>query len=86
VQHAITTIYLDSDMDRETEECFLLNQDTRLLPIKNVPPLVLFMSSTLPTQFASVYVVRVKYLPLEYHKSKSKVLFRYLNILFTHCT
>jgi hypothetical protein len=86
VQHVVAAIYLAYVVDRETEDCFLLNQDTRLFPRKNAPPLVLFLSSTLPSQSASVYVVRVKYSPLEYHKPKSKVPFRYLNILFTACT
>jgi hypothetical protein len=75
-----------SVVDRETEDCFLLNQDTRLFPERMLLHLYFFLSSTLPAQSASVYVVRVKYSPLEYHKPKSKVPFRYLNILFTACT
>jgi hypothetical protein len=86
VQHVVVAIYSAFVVNREIEECFFLNQDTRLLPRKNFPPLVLFLSSTLPSQSASVYVVRVKYSPLEYHKPKSKVPFRYLNIIFTACT
>jgi hypothetical protein len=57
-----------------------------MLPRKNDPPLVRFLSSTLPTQFASIYVVRVKNLLLEYHKVNSKVPLRYMNIFFTTCT
>jgi len=35
-------MYFDSAIDREIDDCFLLNQDMRILPRKNVPPLVIF--------------------------------------------
>jgi len=37
-------------------------------------------------QSTSVYAIGVKYSPLEYHKPKSKVPFRHLNIIFISCT
>ena len=52
-QDAVAT-YSTSTVDRVIELCFLLNQDTNLEPIKNAPPLVLFLSSMLLAQSASI--------------------------------
>ena len=73
-------------MLREIDSCSLLNQNTRLFPKKNAPPLVLFLSSRLPTQYAYVYSIRVKPFFAGYHKPISKILFRYMKIVFTTCT
>jgi len=54
VQQDATTTYSASAVDKTIELCFLLNQDTDLEPIYNEPPLVIFRSSTLPTQSASI--------------------------------
>lgn len=55
MQQDAATTYSASAVDNAIELCFLLNQDTNLEPIKNAPPLVLFLSSTLPAQSTSVY-------------------------------
>jgi hypothetical protein len=54
VQHAVVAMYYASAVDREIDDCFLLNQETRLFPRKNASPLVIFLSSTLPDQYASM--------------------------------
>jgi len=54
VQQDVAATYSASAVDKAIELCFLLNQDTNLEPMKNAPPLVLFLSSTLPAQSASV--------------------------------
>ena len=54
VQQDAAATYSASAVDKAIELYFLLNQDTSLEPIKNAPPLVLFLSSTLPAQSASV--------------------------------
>jgi hypothetical protein len=54
VKHVVVTMYYASIVDKEIDDCLLLNQDTRLFPRKNAPPLMLFLSSTLPTQYASM--------------------------------
>ncbi|MCI57346.1 hypothetical protein A2U01_0078597, partial [Trifolium medium] len=48
-------MYSDSAVDRDTQFCFLLNQDIRLLSRKKQPPEVLFLPSALPSQTASQY-------------------------------
>ena len=68
------------------EDCFLLDHDTKQFPRKNAAPLVLFQSSTLPSQSALVNTFKVKSCPFGYHKPYSMVLFRYLKILFTVVT
>src|ERR1044072_7057111 len=57
VQLLPAAIYPSSAVERETQFCFLLNQDTKLLPRKKHPPEVLFLSSALPAQSASQYPV-----------------------------
>jgi hypothetical protein len=79
-------MYFDSAVDKEIEDCFLLNQDTKPLTKKNSPPLVFFLSSTLPTQFASVYAIRIKFYPFGYHSPKSIVPFNYPRIILTSFT
>ena len=54
VQQDAAATYSASAVDNTIELCFLLNQDTNLEPIKNAPPLVLFLSSTLLAQSASI--------------------------------
>ena len=54
VQQDATATYSALAVDKAIELYFLLNQDTNLEPIKNAPPLVLLLSSTLPAQSASV--------------------------------
>ena len=54
VQQATIAMYYASTIYREIEDYFLLNHDTRQFPKKNSPPLVLYMSSTLPSQVALV--------------------------------
>jgi hypothetical protein len=54
-------------VDNEIEDCFLLSQDIKKIPKKNAPPLVLFLLSTLFSQSASIYVVRVNSSPFGYH-------------------
>jgi hypothetical protein len=76
-------MYYDSIVDNEIEDCFLLSQDTKQFPGKNDPPHFIFLSSTLPAQYASVYTIRVKYSPFGYHIPKSKVPFKCLNIHLT---
>jgi hypothetical protein len=48
--------------------------------------MLLHLSSTFPSQFALVYVVRVKYSTFGYNSPKSKVPFKYLNIHLKNCT
>lgn len=86
VQHDVIAMYFDSTVDRETKGYFLLNHETRMFPKRNALPLVLFLSSKLPAQSTYVYDFKVKCSPLWYHRPKSNVPFKYLNILFTACT
>ena len=83
VQHDAATTYSASAVDKAIELCFLLNQDTNRGPIYNAPPLLLFQSSILPAQSASVYAWRVRSAFFGYHSPKSWVPCRYLNIIFT---
>jgi hypothetical protein len=83
VQQEATTIYSTFVVDSDMEGCFLLSHDTRHSPRNNAPPLVLFLSSTLPAQFASVYAVNMKSYVFGYHNPKSKVPLRYLKIILT---
>ena len=53
VQHSAAAIYSASIVNIEIEVCFLLLQATNDSPKKNTPPLVLFLSSTQPAQYAS---------------------------------
>jgi hypothetical protein len=76
-------MYYASPVDSDVDVCFLLSHATRHSPKKNALPLVLFLSSILPTQSASVYAVKVKSLSFAYHNPSSKVPLRYLKILFT---
>src|ERR1051325_1629472 len=52
-------MYSASTVDKDTQFCFLLNQETRLFPKKKHPPEVLFLSSALPAQSASQYPDRI---------------------------
>ena len=45
VQHVVATIYYASTKDKDIEDCFLLNQDTKQSLKKKDSPLVLLMSS-----------------------------------------
>ena len=60
VQHDIATIYSASAMESEMEDYFLHNHEIRQFPKKNVAPLVLFRSSTLPTQSTLVNAFKIK--------------------------
>jgi hypothetical protein len=71
-------------VDSDVDVCFLLSHATRHFPRKDAPPLVLFLSSILPSQSASVYAFNVKYFYFGYHNQNSKVPLRYLDILFTY--
>jgi hypothetical protein len=46
VQQVAAAMYSSSAVDRDTVDCFLLDQLTRHPPRKNAAPLVLFLSST----------------------------------------
>ena len=70
-------------VDREIEDCFLLIQATSDSPKKNALPLVLFMSSILPSQSTYEYDFNVNESFLGYHKPRSMVPFKYMKILFT---
>jgi hypothetical protein len=83
VKHEEVAIYPDFVVDSDMDGCFSLSHDTRHFPRKNAPPLVLFLSSTLPTQSTSVYAVNVKSYVFGYHNPKSNVPLRYLKILLT---
>jgi hypothetical protein len=63
-------MYSSFVVDNEIEDCFLLSQDTKQFPKKNSPPLVLFLSSTLPPQSTSVSIVRLNSSPFGYHSPK----------------
>jgi hypothetical protein len=54
VQQVAVAMYYALAVDKDTTDCFLLEQLTRHPPRKNVAPLVLFLSSTQPTQSTSV--------------------------------
>ena len=54
VQHAPATIYYDYVVDKDTEHCFLLSQDTKQSLKMKDAPLVIFLSSMIPSHFASV--------------------------------
>jgi hypothetical protein len=86
VQQDVVVMYYASVVDKEIEDCFLLSQDTKQFPKKNYPPLVLFLSSTFPSQSSSVYVVRVKSYSFGYHNPNSIVPFNYLKIHMTAIT
>ena len=53
VQQVVAAIYSASVVCKDTEDCFLLDQDTRQLPRKSVVPLMLLLSSINPTQYMS---------------------------------
>jgi hypothetical protein len=76
-------MYSSYAVDSDVDVYFLLRHATKHFPRKNSPPLVLFLSSILPAQPASVYAVRLKSLSFGYYNPSSKVLLRYMNILFT---
>ena len=54
VQQVVATMYSTNSINREIEDYFFLNHDSRKFPRKNTPPLVLFLSSTLLVQSASM--------------------------------
>jgi hypothetical protein len=86
VQHVVAAIYSASGVDKDIEYRFLLNQYTTHSPKYKVDPIVLLLSSMLPTQSASVWEIRDRSFPFEYHNPNSYVPFRYLNILFISIT
>ena len=53
-------------MEREIEFYVLLCHDTNLFPRKKHPPVVLFLSSILPAQSASLYLARLELVSLVY--------------------
>ena len=53
VQHDAPKIYSSFAVESEMEDRFLLNHETKQFPKKNDAPLVLFQSSTHPSQSAS---------------------------------
>lgn len=53
VQQETDAMYSALAIDNDTESYFLLCHEIRLSPRKRAPPLVLFLSSTHPTQSAS---------------------------------
>ena len=76
-------IYSASAVDKATEFCFLLNQETRERPSKWQPPEVLLRSTRLPAKSEFEYPKRSKLAPLGYHKPMLGVCLRYRRILFT---
>jgi hypothetical protein len=80
ISYHVSNIVVDSDVN----VCFLLSHATKHFPRKNDPPLVLFLSSILPVQSASVYAFNVNYFYLGYHNPNSKVPLRYLDIILLH--
>ena len=73
VQQDATTMHSASIVEIDVDACFLLDHATRLFPKKNAPPLVIFLSSMLPAQSTSVYVVRLKFLSFGYQNPSSRV-------------
>ena len=67
VQNDTWAIYLDSIVDSEMEDFFLVSHDTNQYPRQNVSPLVFFLSSVLPSQSALVNDFRVKLFCFGYH-------------------
>ena len=82
VQHSVATIYSSSVVDKEIEVCFLLFQASSDSPKNKVHPLVLFLSSTQPTQYASQSAFMGNVFLQGYHNTRSMVPFKYLKILF----
>ena len=76
-----TTTYSSSIVNWEIQFCILLVKDTSLLPRKNAPPLVLFLSSRLPTQSTLVNTFKYRLPLIFYYKPYSLVAFRYFMIL-----
>jgi hypothetical protein len=83
VQQVAAAMYSASTVDRDTTDCFLLDQLTIHPPRKNVAPLVLLLSSTEPAQLTSVKAYKSSWLPIGYYKPYSVVPLRYLKILLT---
>ena len=67
-QFTTATTYSASVVDLDVQFCFLLVQDTNLLPRKNAPPLVHFLSSIFLAQSALVTTFRSRFSPCLYHK------------------
>ena len=59
--------YYASSMDWDVQFCFLLMQDTNLLPRKNAPPLFLFLTSRFLAQSVLVNTFSSKFHPSLYH-------------------
>src|ERR1044072_3005844 len=53
VQLLPAAMYSASAVERDTQFCFLLNHEIKLLSKKKQPPEVLFLSLALPAQYAS---------------------------------
>ena len=73
VQQDAIILYSSFALDSDVDVCFLLIHATKHFPKKNAPPLVLFLSSILLPQSASVYAVRLKSLSFGYHNPSSRV-------------
>jgi hypothetical protein len=65
VQQLPAAIYSASAIEREIEDCFRLNQATRLVPTQKHPPKLLFLSSAFPAQSASEYPASIGFVSLE---------------------
>ena len=57
VQHVESTMYSTSIVYKDINPCFLLNHATKESPMKNAPPLVLFISSKEFSQSTFEYAV-----------------------------
>ena len=80
-QQLPTAIYYAFAVESATQACFLQFQDTSELPKRWHVPLVLFLSSLHPTKSKSEKSIRLKEVPLGYHKPTLVVPLRYLIIL-----
>lgn len=81
VQQEVATIYSALVVEREIEAFFLLKNGTRHSPRTKEPPLILFRSSTSPSQSTSVKIVNEKSSPLGYQSPYSIMVQRYRRIL-----
>jgi hypothetical protein len=73
VQQDATTMCYASTIDSDVDVCLFFDHATTLFPKKNVPPLVISLSSMLAAQSALAYVVRLNYLSFGYHNPSSRV-------------
>ena len=82
MEHSVAAIYSTSVVDKEIEVCFLLFQASSDSPKNKAHPLVLFLSSTQPTQYESESAFMENVFLQGYHNTRSMVPFKYLKILF----